>query len=63
MRRPVKDYTIFGHVLQSLRRIFSTLVIAWITGISFGVLTGWNRKADALLSPLFTAFRSVPPLA
>jgi ABC-type nitrate/sulfonate/bicarbonate transport system permease component len=63
MRRPVKDYTIFGHVLQSLRRIFSTLVIAWITGISFGILTGWNRKADALLSPLFTAFRSVPPLA
>ncbi|MDR1626589.1 MAG: ABC transporter permease [Spirochaetia bacterium] len=63
MKRPVKDYTIFGHVLQSLRRIFSTLVVAWITGISFGVLTGWNRKADALLSPLFTAFRSVPPLA
>lgn len=63
MQRPIRNYTIFGHVLQSLRRIFSTLVIAWITGIAFGILTGWNRKADALLSPLFTAFRSVPPLA
>lgn len=63
MRRPIKDYTIVGHVLQSLRRIFTTLVIAWLTGISFGILTGWNRKADALLTPLFTAFRSIPPLA
>ena len=63
MQRPIKNYTIFGHVLQSLRRIFITLVIAWATGISFGILTGWSRKADALLSPLFTAFRSVPPLA
>ena len=63
MRRPIKDYTIIGHVLQSLRRIFTTLLIAWATGISFGILTGWNRRADALLTPLFTAFRSIPPLA
>jgi ABC-type nitrate/sulfonate/bicarbonate transport system permease component len=63
MERPVRGFTIFGHVLQSLRRIFMTLLIAWATGISFGILTGWNRKADALLTPLFTAFRSIPPLA
>jgi len=63
MQNPIKDYTIIGHVLQSLRRIFTTLLIAWATGISFGILTGWNRKADALLTPLFTAFRSIPPLA
>jgi len=63
MERPIRGLTIFGHVLESLRRIFITLVIAWITGISFGILTGWNRKANSLLTPLFTAFRSVPPLA
>jgi ABC-type nitrate/sulfonate/bicarbonate transport system permease component len=63
MQRPVRGFTIIGHVLESLRRIFTALVIAWVAGISFGILTGWNRKADALLTPLFTAFRSIPPLA
>ena len=63
MQRPVRGLNIFGHVLHSLRRIFTTLLIAWTTGISFGILTGWNRKADALFTPLFTAFRSIPPLA
>ncbi|MEA4854957.1 ABC transporter permease [Solidesulfovibrio sp.] len=39
------------------------LALAWVFGIAFGILTGWNRRMDALLTPLFTAFRSVPPLA
>lgn len=63
MQKPIKDKTIFGHVLASLNRVFIALIIAWILGIGFGILTGWSRKAYALLNPMFTAFRSVPPLA
>lgn len=63
MNRPVRGLNIFGHVFASLKRVGAALVLAWIFGVSFGILTGWNRRADALLTPLFTAFRSVPPLA
>lgn len=63
MDRPIKGLNIFGHVFASLQRVFTALVLAWIFGISFGILTGWNKKCDALFTPLFTAFRSVPPLA
>lgn len=63
MRRPIKGLNIFGHTWASLQRVFIALLIAWAVGISFGIFTGWNKKADALLTPLFTAFRSVPPLA
>jgi ABC-type nitrate/sulfonate/bicarbonate transport system permease component len=63
MRKPIKGHNIFGHVWASLQRVFIALLIAWTLGISFGILTGWNKKANALLTPLFTAFRSIPPLA
>lgn len=63
MERPIKGLNIYGHVLASLQRVFIALILAWITGIAFGVLIGWSKKANALLGPMFTAFRAVPPLA
>jgi ABC-type nitrate/sulfonate/bicarbonate transport system permease component len=63
MNSPIKGLTIFGHVRDSLGRVLIALLLSWTVGIAFGILTGWNRKCDALLTPLFTAFRSIPPLA
>lgn len=63
MEKPIKDLNLFGHIGASLLRVFIALLAAWVLGISFGILIGWNKKANALLGPLFTAFRSVPPLA
>lgn len=63
MEQPIKDLNIFGHIWASLKRVFAALLIAWTLGISFGILIGWSKKADALFTPMFTAFRSVPPLA
>lgn len=60
---PIRNLDLFGHVGSSLVRVFIALIIAWALGISFGVLTGWSKRWNALLTPLFTAFRSVPPLA
>ena len=60
---PLKDVTLIGHIWASLRRVMIALVFAWVLGISFGILIGWNKKANALLGPIFTAFRVVPPLA
>ena len=49
--------------VASLRRVFIALGCAWLIGISFGILIGWNKKCNALFGPIFTAFRAVPPLA
>ena len=63
MEKPIKDLNLFGHIWASLLRVFVALAFAWVLGISFGILIGWNKKANALLGPIFTAFRVVPPLA
>ena len=61
--RPIKNLGLFGHIWASLQRVFIALGAAWVIGISFGILIGWNKRANALLGPVFTAFRAVPPLA
>lgn len=61
--RPIKNLGLFGHIWASLKRVFIALGAAWILGISFGILIGWNKRANALFGPIFTAFRAVPPLA
>ncbi|MGI6740222.1 MAG: ABC transporter permease [Brevefilum sp.] len=61
--KPVKGMNIFGHVWHSLLRIFAALLFNWTFGIAFGILIGWNKKAKALFTPLFNAFRAIPPLA
>jgi len=63
LHKPIKNLSLMGHIWASLRRVFIALAFAWLIGISFGVLIGWNKKANALFGPIFTAFRSVPPLA
>lgn len=61
--KPIKKLGLLGHILISLRRVLIAFCIAWTLGIAFGVIIGWNKKANALLGPIFNAFRSVPPLA
>ncbi len=63
LEKPIKDLGLMGHIWASLKRVFIALAFAWLLGISFGILIGWNKKANALLGPIFTAFRAVPPLA
>lgn len=62
-QHPIKGLTIFGHAWASLVRVFTALLFDWTFGIAFGILIGWNRTSKALFSPLFNAFRSIPPLA
>lgn len=62
-QKPIKGLNIFGHVWASLVRVFTALAFNWTFGIAFGIIIGWNEKCKALLTPLFNAFRAVPPLA
>ena len=60
---PVKKKNLILHVLASLRRIGLALLFDWTFGIVFGIILGWFPKARAFFSPIFDAFRAVPPLA
>lgn len=62
-QKPIKGLNIFGHVWASLVRIFIALTFNWTFGIAFGILIGWNKTCKALFTPLFNAFRAIPPLA
>lgn len=61
--KPIKGKNLIGHVLDSLARIGTALLFDWTFGIAFGILIGWSKKAKALFTPLFNAFRAIPPLA
>lgn len=63
LQKPIMRVSLWGHIWASLQRVFIALLAAWIIGISFGILIGWNPKANAVLGPVFTGFRAVPPLA
>ena len=62
-QKPIKKLEFFGHIWASLKRVFVALAASWVLGISLGIVLGWNKKARAVIGPIFTAFRSVPPLA
>lgn len=63
MAKPIMKLSLFEHIWASLKRVIVALLISWGLGISLGILLGWSKKGRALIGPLFTAFRAVPPLA
>ena len=63
IERPISKTTVAGHVLISLKRVLIALVIAVISGVGIGLVIGWNKKINAVLNPLLTALRPIPPIA
>ncbi len=63
LEKPISRISLGGHILSSMRRVLIGLVFAWILGISFGILIGTSRKANAFLGPVFEIIRPIPPLA
>lgn len=63
MQKPIKKLNFFQHIWASLQRVFIALFFSWLLGISLGIALGWSKKVNAVIGPIFTAFRAVPPLA
>jgi len=55
--------TLLDHVSRSLLLIVSGFAAAILIGVPLGLLMGWNRRAEALISPIFSLIRPIPPLA
>ncbi len=59
----IGDGTLWVHACWSVLRFLSGFLLALAIGVPLGLLMGQFRLADNLLTPLFNAFRNVPPIA
>lgn len=60
---PIAKTTLIGHIWASLRRVMIALVIAWVLGISFGVMIGSSKYFKAIFGGVLEIFRPIPPIA
>jgi NitT/TauT family transport system permease protein/taurine transport system permease protein len=51
------------HVVHSLKLVALGFVVAAGTGVPLGLIMGWSRRAEALINPVFSLIRPIPPLA
>jgi taurine transport system permease protein len=51
------------HVLHSLKLVAMGYAVAIGVGVPLGLLMGYSRRAEALISPAFLLLRPIPPLA
>ena len=57
------DSKLHQHILQSFKLVLMGFLVAVSVGVPLGLLMGWNRRAEALLNPIFLIIRPIPPLA
>jgi len=57
------DGRLHEHFLRSCKLVAMGFVAAVSIGVPLGMLTGWSRRAEALVNPVFLLLRPIPPLA
>lgn len=56
-------YRLYYHLLYSLYRVALGFLLAAGVGVPLGLLMGWSRRWNNVISPLVEMLRPVPPLA
>lgn len=62
-QQPFVGFTLQQHLLSSMGRFGTGFGLAVAIGIPLGLLMGWFRGLDAVVTPLFDALRFVAPIA
>jgi NitT/TauT family transport system permease protein len=62
-RSPFVGYTLQQHLASSFGRFMLGFGLATAIGIPLGLLMGWYRGLDAVVTPIFDALRFVAPIA
>jgi ABC-type nitrate/sulfonate/bicarbonate transport system permease component len=62
-QEPFAGYTLWQHMLSSLQRFGFGFGIAAIIGVPLGLLMGWFRWLDDVVTPLFDGLRFIAPVA
>lgn len=57
------DGRLHEHFLHSSKLVLMGFAAAVAIGVPLGILMGWSRRAEALVSPVFLLLRPIPPLA
>ena len=63
LQKPFVGYTLPQHLASSLGRFGMGFGLAVAIGVPLGLLMGWFRTLDAIVTPLFDALRFVAPIA
>ena len=58
-----KKYTIFGHLLISLRRVLIGFIAASVAGVILGIAMGRSKMAESIFRPVFEIVRPIPSVA
>jgi ABC-type nitrate/sulfonate/bicarbonate transport system permease component len=62
-RTPFVGYTLQQHLASSFGRFALGFGLAVVIGVPLGLMMGWFRMLDAVITPLFDALRFVAPIA
>jgi ABC-type nitrate/sulfonate/bicarbonate transport system permease component len=60
---PFSGQTLQGHLAASLERYVLGFAVAAIVGVPLGLLMGWYRWLDNIVTPLFDSLRFIAPIA
>jgi ABC-type nitrate/sulfonate/bicarbonate transport system permease component len=60
---PFAGATLPQHLASSFQRYLSGMVLAALVGIPLGLLMGWFRLLDDIVSPIFEGLRFIAPIA
>lgn len=63
LHEPFAGYTLQEHLAASLKRYLMGFLLASVLGVPLGLLMGWSRKWEAVVSPFLEAFRFIAPIA
>ena len=62
-QEPFAGYTLAQHMASSLQRYALGFGLAALVGVPLGLLMGWFRWLDDIVSPLFDGLRFIAPVA
>lgn len=63
MNQTLIGKTLFGHLWDSLRRVFIGWTLACIVAIPLGVFMAVNDYVRAIVKPIFDLFKPMPPIS
>jgi ABC-type nitrate/sulfonate/bicarbonate transport system permease component len=63
LSKPFSGQTLQGHLAASIERYVRGFVLAAAIGVPLGLLMGWYRWLDHIVTPLFDALRFIAPIA